>query len=840
VKDDGTNARPSVSVLVLNHNGRPALGECFASLEAQAYARDCFEVVLVDKGSTDDSIAFVTREFPRTRVFRWSGQQGFGALSNAAIQSCDTPFVALLNHDARVDAQWLAELVSSAQRHDAVAVSSTILDWNGETIDFAGGELSFTGHPFQPDRRQPATRSHDERPLLFACAGSALYSRAALQAAGGFDEDFFACLEDVDLGWRLNLAGGRVVLAPKAVTYQRSAAKSSVAQQLRLVERNALSMIYKNYEAATLERVLPAAIALLLLRASMRSGIDSLKLALSDRPLEVIDTQPHLAARLIALEDFSRQLPQIRRKRDVVQERRRRSDAALFDLFGDPLQLRDSDGLYEKVGQALIREFGIDELFSPARPAASSVAAARAPDQLERHPPAPAIGPPRVSIVILTALGATHLRECLDSLRQQDYPLDRIELVVVDNGSAEDPTAEVRARFPDAQVIRNEKNAGFAGGNNQGVAASSGEFVVFLNDDTRVGATWLRELVETARRRKAAAVASYILDWSGTRVDFVEGAVNFQGKGFQLEYDAAADRLTPEEKPLLFACGCAMLMDRAVLDEAGGWDEGMFAYYEDVELGWRLHVLGHEVWLAPRAIVYHKHHGTSGAWPEPPRTRLYERNSLRGLFCLLDAASLRRALPAALLLGADRALLEAGLSRAADPTPEPRSGRMAVAVKSALVARGISRSTPVRHAIGLVWRQGLVSLGRDVLRRSVPDPPSRRASYLMERGVMPPSFDAQPQPMPIAAAAMLSGIYGFLSEIPQLVERRQELQRRRRVDDGDLLQRFGTHWLAPSGSRLQAEHHAMHTAIADELGIAALNPVRSIGRDDQVAPAVGP
>ena len=75
---------------------------------------------------------------------------------------------------------------------------------------------------------------------------------------------------------------------------------------------------------------------------------------------------------------------------------------------------------------------------------------------------------------------------------------------------------------------------------------------------------------------------------------------------------------------------------------------------------------------------------------------------------------------------------------------------------------------------------------------------------------MPATFDAQPQPIPIAAAAMLSGIYGFLSEIPQLVERRDELQRRRRVDDRDLLERFGTHWLAPSGSRLQAEHQAMH------------------------------
>ncbi len=111
----------------------------------------------------------------------------------------------------------------------------------------------------------PATRSHAERPVLFAGAGSALYSRAAFLDAGGFDEDFFAYLEDVDLGWRLNLFGGTVVLAPQAVTYRRSgeaSARGSSAQQLRLVERNALSMIYKNYEAATLERIFPAAVAL--------------------------------------------------------------------------------------------------------------------------------------------------------------------------------------------------------------------------------------------------------------------------------------------------------------------------------------------------------------------------------------------------------------------------------------------------------------------------------------------------------------------------------------------------------------------------------------------------
>ena len=165
-----------------------------------------------------------------------------------------------------------------------------------------------------------------------------------------------------------------------------------------------------------------------------------------------------------------------------------------------------------------------------------------------------------MSIVILTALGPTHLPECLDSLREQTYPADRVEVIVVDNGSAEDPTAAVQRDYPGARVISEcRRTSGFAAGNNVGASAATGDYLVFLNDDTRAHPDWLRELVETARRRGAAAVASCILDWSGERIDFVEGAVNFQGKGFQLHYGAPAGSVTLEEKPLLFACGCAML-----------------------------------------------------------------------------------------------------------------------------------------------------------------------------------------------------------------------------------------------------------------------------------------
>ena len=667
---------PTVSVLVLNLNGREYLDSCLASLEAQVYPRDRFEIVVVDNGSTDGSVELVSGTYPRVRVVKLHSNLGFCAPYNAAIQACESQFVAVLNNDTRVAPDWLPELVSAAQRHNAAAVASRILSWDGATIDFAGGVTSFIGHSWEPDSGEPATRSYEERPLLSACAGSALFARTAFIDAGGFDEDFFAYFEDVDIGWRLNLFGERVVFAPAAVTYHRvhgTSSRSAFSQRLRLLERNALAMIYKNYEAATLQRVLPVAIGLLLLRATMRSGIEKLTLTLASSPSHVVDTHPYLAAHLIGLEDFCQQLPQLRKKRELIQNRRRSPDAELFGLFGDPLRLHEIGGLYEDVARTLIREFRIDEMVGATTKAASPSVTTARPERAVEPQPSPDSSlddSPRVSIVILTALGPTHLGECLESIRQQSYPADRVEVIVVDNGSAVDPTPEVRRLLPLTRVIRNDTNIGFAAGNNQGAAAATGDYVIFLNDDTRVHPDWLRELVDTARRRGATAVASFILDWSGTTVDFVDGALNFQGKGFQLDYGAPVDRLTPEEKPLLFACGCAMLVDRAVLADVGGWDEGAFAYYEDVELGWRLHVLGYEVWLSPRAVVYHKHHGTSGRWPEPPRQRLYERNSLRALYGLLEMESLERALPAALMLAADRALLETGLSRADTAVPE--------------------------------------------------------------------------------------------------------------------------------------------------------------------------
>jgi hypothetical protein len=274
-----------------------------------------------------------------------------------------------------------------------------------------------------------------------------------------------------------------------------------------------------------------------------------------------------------------------------------------------------------------------------------------------------------------------------------------------------------------------------------------------------------------------------------------------------------------------------MLIDRAVFLDVGRWDEDAFAYYEDVELGWRLNLFGHAVWFAPRAIVYHKHHGTSGRWPEPPRTRLYERNSLRMLYELLERDSLARALPAALLLAADRALLSTALSRASDGPAESTvhtarrrltPKKLVTSAKAALRDRGVARRMPMGEALARLGIRGLLGVARDVLvPPHVKRTPERRAAYLMERGAIPATVDdLQCESLPIEAAAILSGLYGFLSDLPALTRRRSAIQRRRRATDLEIVSRFGSHWRQQCPSRFQHEHDEAHAMLIDAFSLA--------------------
>ncbi len=826
---------PSVAILIVNYNGRAHLETCLPSLTALEYPRDRFDIVLVDNASTDDSVAFARERFPDVRVIRHDRNLGFAAAYHAAVPHTRSDCLAFLNNDTRVDAGWLRELVAAGERHGAASIASKIVDWDGQRVDFGGGILTLTGHAWQIDNGQPAaTHALDERPLLFACGGAMLVDRGAYEDAGGFDPDYFAYFEDVDLGWRLSLLGFNTVLAPRALTYHRfhgTAGRTALAPRLRLYERNALYTIIKCYEEATLFRILPVAVALTLARGLKYSNLDPNRFAFGASPPKDVAVAPHTIATLLALEDVTRHLPRLREKRAQIQSRRRRSDAALFPLFVDPLKVHEHGEPYERLARELYEEFGLADLVKAS--AIHPPPAALGPPPAALGPP-PADGLPSISVIILTALGPTHLPECLSSLRQSRYPLERVEVIVVDNGSQVDPTPVVHAHCPSARVIRVGRNAGFCGGNNEGARQATGEWLFILNDDTRVDPDCLAELVATARRHGAVSVGARILDWTGERLDFGGAGVNFEGRGFQIGL-GSRDTAGPRERPILFGCGAALLIDRRVFLEVGGFDEAMFAYYEDLALGWQLWIRGHDVWFSPGAVVYHKHHGTSGRWPEPPRIRLYERNAFRILFTLLERPTLARVLPAALLLASERALLVSQLgARDGDDSElfasplrrfywraKPRSlwhhTLAALKARGAARARGALgslRTLGVRGIAGAFWSTATF-VARDQRRDQ-----SRRAGYLIERGLQPPTFDGRQEPLPAPAAAILVAINEWLQSIGEQRERRASIQQARRRTDADVLSRFSSHWTDPVGTAQQAFYEKLHRGLVEALEIA--------------------
>lgn len=242
---------PRVAIIIINWNGRQHLENCLPSLAAQRY-RD-FEIILVDNGSTDDSLAWVRSHFPHIRVLENASNQGFAAPNNQAICASQSEFVVLLNNDTVADPNWLATLVAVADRDPTIGMvaSKMLLAERPGIIDSAGIALDRSGLAWgiaagQPDLPVPPGTMVE---VFGASGGAALYRRAMLDEIGLFDEDFFAYLEDVDLAWRAQWAGWRAVYAADAVVEHHHSATSNRIPHFksRLLGRNKLWLLAKNY-----------------------------------------------------------------------------------------------------------------------------------------------------------------------------------------------------------------------------------------------------------------------------------------------------------------------------------------------------------------------------------------------------------------------------------------------------------------------------------------------------------------------------------------------------------------------------------------------------------------
>lgn len=218
---------------------------------------------------------------------------------------------------------------------------------------------------------------------------------------------------------------------------------------------------------------------------------------------------------------------------------------------------------------------------------------------------------PRVSVVIPTFNGAEHLARCLSALERQE--LDRFEIIVVDNGSSDGTCEFVRSRFARVRLVELSENHGYAGAANRGAEVARSEYLAFLNNDAEADPGWLAELVACAERHpRAASIASKVLRMADpTVLDGAGDSMTRALKAFRRGAGEPDDGRYSHEEQVFSASGTACLWRTGAFRDLGGFDESFFAYYEDVDLGFRARLAGLECWYSPRAVVRHVGRATS-------------------------------------------------------------------------------------------------------------------------------------------------------------------------------------------------------------------------------------
>lgn len=258
-------AAPEVSIVVLNLNGRRHLPPLLAHLAVQTLRN--FELIFVDNGSADDSVALVEQGcaaygLPLQLICN-RRNNGFAPACNQGLALARAPWVAMLNNDTRPEPLWLGRLLDAAHcgEHTGMVASKMLRADCPDQIDSAGIAVDWAGIAW--DWRGGEPDAPDEsglREIFGPCGGAALYKRELLAALGGFDADFFAYMEDVDLAWRARLLGWRCLFQPQArVLHAHSATLGDASPVKRfLLGRNKVWLLAKNLPAVDLRRHWPA------------------------------------------------------------------------------------------------------------------------------------------------------------------------------------------------------------------------------------------------------------------------------------------------------------------------------------------------------------------------------------------------------------------------------------------------------------------------------------------------------------------------------------------------------------------------------------------------------
>ena len=366
-------------------------------------------------------------------------------------------------------------------------------------------------------------------------------------------------------------------------------------------------------------------------------------------------------------------------------------------------------------------------------------------------------------MIVVTHVGTDRLQDGLASLAPYSKNAE-VEVILVDNGAPDDCAETAAQEYPWARVVRSDRNLGFSGGANLGAEAAEGEVLILLNDDAAAAPGFVEAHLDVLDTHpEAVASGGRLVSWDESRHDFLTGRVTFDVHAFQVGQGWPVDELKspPRGQPLPFACGGNMAVRRQDWQAVAGFDSELFAYFEDVELGWRLWAMGREVVAAPAAVARHRGSATSVGLGDFRRGVLFERNALRIFHGCADAEH-RSALGPAVYATFLHRMVAFANSRP-DWTPHVADPFGPVPGPLGFRERWVHRLRE-RGGVGTVRH----ALARVLLGPEAGSPRIEDSHLLMQ----------------------LRAAHGFFEGLDETETRRREMGRRRTVPDREILTRF--------------------------------------------------
>lgn len=304
---------PEISVVIVTWNGRQYLDACLNAVAAQRGVSA--ETIVVDNGSTDGTSDYLRTQFPWVRLVALDENRGFAGGNNAGVRQARGRYIAFLNNDTVADPNWLRSLRAGmdAENGFVLATSRIVFMHDPSVIESAGDGFLRCGGAFKRHRGAPAHVASQSGEVFGICGAACLLPKAVFEELGGFDEDFFASHEDVDLSYRARLRGYRCRYVADAIVRHHGSATLGKMSAFAVFhgQRNLEWVYVKNTPASLLIRTLPGH---LVYNAAAAAHFARLRLL-----------APFLRAKLAALAG----LPAMLRKRAGVQRTRRIAARAL-------------------------------------------------------------------------------------------------------------------------------------------------------------------------------------------------------------------------------------------------------------------------------------------------------------------------------------------------------------------------------------------------------------------------------------------------------------------------------------------------------------------------------